>query len=162
MKRFIHLCFILLCLNSPVRADKGYQQAPDFNLRGEHAAVTLSEFKGKVVLLDFWASWCVPCRASFPWMNQMQNRYGPQGLEVIAINLDKDRALADDFLSNRVVEFTLAFDPAGEVASRYGLKGMPSSYLIDKQGQILKSHIGFFLSEQEKRELEIKQALNIP
>jgi peroxiredoxin len=94
-------------------------------------------------------------------MNEMQKRYRSEGLEVIAINLDKDRALADLFLSKSAVEFTLAFDPKGEVASRYGLKGMPSSFLIDKQGQIVKSHIGFFQSEQEERELEIKKVLDI-
>jgi thiol-disulfide isomerase/thioredoxin len=141
--------------------DNVYQQAPDFTLQGETVDITLNAFKGKVVLLDFWASWCAPCRASFPWMNEMQNRYRSQGLVVIAINLDKDRALADHFLSKTPAEFTLAFDPKGEVASRYGLKGMPSSFLIDKQGQIVKSHIGFFHSEEEKRELEIKKVLNL-
>ncbi|MEW8029413.1 MAG: TlpA disulfide reductase family protein [Candidatus Thiodiazotropha sp.] len=158
MKRFIHLC--LLCLYSGLLIGDDYPRAPDFSLQGENAFISLSEYKGRVVLLDFWASWCVPCRASFPWMSEMQNRYGSQGLEVIAINLDKDRALADAFLSKTAAEFTVAFDPMGEVATKYGLKGMPASFLIDHQGRILESHVGFFQSETGEREREIKRVLN--
>ncbi|MES9945184.1 MAG: TlpA disulfide reductase family protein [Candidatus Thiodiazotropha sp.] len=160
MRRFINLCLVSLCFTSALLANEDYPLAPGFSLQGEEMAVTLDEFRGKVVLLDFWASWCVPCRASFPWMNHIQNRYRKQGLVVIAVNLDKDRALADAFLSKTEAEFTVAFDPEGEVASEYGLKGMPASFLIDEQGRILESHVGFFESEKAQREQEIKKVLN--
>ncbi|MEW8189836.1 MAG: TlpA disulfide reductase family protein [Candidatus Thiodiazotropha endolucinida] len=159
MKRFIHL--YLLCFCGGLLAGDDYPQAPDFSLPGQNMPISLNEFKGKVVLLDFWASWCAPCRASFPWMNKMQSRYRSQGLEVIAINLDKNRALADDFLAKTPAKFTVAFDPTGEVASQYDLKGMPASFLIDGQGRILDSHVGFFLSETERRERVLKQVLNL-
>jgi thiol-disulfide isomerase/thioredoxin len=161
MKQLIYLYIIGLYINGNLWAGNDYQSAPDFKLQGETDTVKLTDYKGKVVLLDFWASWCEPCRLSFPWMNEIQKRYEPMGFEVIAINLDKDRTLVEDFLSKTAVAFTLAFDPEGEVASRYDLKGMPSSFLIDKHGRILLSHVGFFHSEQDKREREIKKALNL-
>ncbi|MES9824932.1 MAG: TlpA disulfide reductase family protein [Candidatus Thiodiazotropha endolucinida] len=158
MKRFFYLYLLCFCGGLPAGDD--YPQAPDFSLQGENVPISLNEFKGKVVLLDFWASWCAPCRASFPWMNEMQSRYRSQGLEVIAINLDKKRALADAFLAKTPANFTVAFDPMGEVASQYDLKGMPASFLIDGQGRILDSHVGFFLSETEQRERVLKQVLS--
>ncbi|MEW8586592.1 MAG: TlpA disulfide reductase family protein [Candidatus Thiodiazotropha sp.] len=161
MKRLFCLFFIYLFCSGSLQAGNDHPPAPDFSLQGVSASVTLNEFKGKVVLLDFWASWCEPCRASFPWMNQMQTKYGSRGLQVIAINLDKDHALAEAFLNSNRAEFTIAFDPEGKVASQYGLKGMPASFLIDEQGRILKSHIGFFHSEEGAREQEIRNVLNL-
>lgn len=159
VKRIVYTIIMLIFLHENGHADSEYPPAPGFNLQGEDAPVSLSQFKGKVVLLDFWASWCVPCRASFPWMSELQNKYRSQGLEVIAINVDKDISLAKAFLAKVPAGFTVAFDPKGDVASQYGLKGMPASYLIDKRGYILKSHIGFFQSDKDKREREIKEVL---
>lgn len=161
MKRVTYLILIFVFFSGCVWAADERQTAPDFSLEGRDASVSLQQFKGKVILLDFWASWCVPCRASFPWMNEIQKKYQSHGLEVIAVNLDKDPSLAEAFLSKVPAGFTIAFDPAGEVAAKYGLQGMPASYLIDEQGHILKSHIGFFTSEIEARELEIKAILKI-
>ncbi|MCU7905093.1 MAG: TlpA family protein disulfide reductase [Candidatus Thiodiazotropha sp. (ex Epidulcina cf. delphinae)] len=161
LKRVTYLIFMLVFLNGSMLAADERQTAPDFSLEGRDASVSLQQFKGNVVLLDFWASWCIPCRASFPWMNEIQKKYKSHGLEVIAVSVDKDPALAEAFLSKVPADFTIAFDPAGDVAAEYGLKGMPASYLIDKQGHILKSHIGFLTSEMEKRELEIKAILKI-
>ncbi len=126
--------------------------APDFTLAGIDAQVKLAEQKGKVVYLDFWASWCVPCRKSFPWMNQLKEHYGPQGLEIIAINLDKEREPTDAFLAATAPTFTIAFDPQGQSAESYQVMGMPSSYLIDRNGMLHHSHIGF--RDKDKRALE--------
>ena len=117
--------------------------APDFSLPGRDQTVNLSAMRGKVVYVDFWASWCMPCQQSFPWMNRMQKQYREQGLVVVGINLDKSRELSDDFLRKIPANFTLAYDPDGKIASAYRVKGMPSSYLIDRQGRIQKTHIGF-------------------
>jgi thiol-disulfide isomerase/thioredoxin len=119
------------------------ESAPDFNLPGRTQTVNLASLRGKVIYLDFWASWCQPCRASFPWMNSMQKRYADQGLVVMAVNLDKSRELSDAFLKDVPAEFTIAYDPEGRVATAYRVKGMPSSYLIDRQGRIHSSHVGF-------------------
>ena len=124
----------------PVAADT---LAPDFSLPGRDQTVNLSAMRGKVVYVDFWASWCKPCQQSFPWMNRMQKQYREQGLVVVGINLDKSRELSDDFLKKIPANFTLAYDPDGKMATAYRVKGMPSSYLIDRQGRIQKTHIGF-------------------
>ncbi len=141
--------FVLL-LTAPLT--HALDAAPDFNLAGIDAQVNLAEQKGKVVYLDFWASWCVPCRKSFPWMNQLQEHYGPQGLEIIAINLDKEREQTDAFLAATAPTFTIAFDPLGQSAENYQVMGMPSSYLIDRNGMLHHSHIGF--RDKDKRTLQ--------
>src|SRR5580704_8603416 len=87
----------------------------------------LSAFHGRVVYLDFWASWCGPCRQSFPWIEILKDTYGPQGLEIVAVNLDGDRTDADRFLRQFHSTFDLRFDPKGELAELYKVQGMPSS-----------------------------------
>lgn len=111
------------------------------NVKGGSAA--LADYKGKVVLVDFWASWCGPCRQSFPWMNQLQSRYGAEGLEVVAINLDQEAELAEAFLQEVPAQFTVLLDTDAQLPGEYGVMGMPSSYLIDRHGKIRAQHIGF-------------------
>jgi thiol-disulfide isomerase/thioredoxin len=128
--------------------------APDFAISNAQLPNKLSDLAGQVVYLDFWASWCKPCRQSFPWMNQMQQKYAAQGLQIIAINLDTESALAKDFLDKVPAQIPIIYDPEGNIASSYQLLGMPSSYLIDKKGNIRFAHKGFFtrtelLYEQE-------------
>lgn len=107
---------------------------------GQHA---LKDFEGQVVLVDFWASWCGPCRQSFPWMNRLQKTYADQGLKVVAINLDEDPAAARAFLQEVPAEFTVLLDSEAQLPDDYGVMGMPSSYLIDRNGKIRAQHIGF-------------------
>lgn len=134
-------------------------QAPDFSVQSERGRLTLSQLRGSVVYVDFWASWCTPCRKSFPWLNEMQKRYGNAGLRIVAINLDEDVSLAKEFLTKYPAEFTVGFDPTGQSARVYGLKGMPSSYLIDRSGELIKSHVGFRNEERAELEQHIRQAL---
>jgi thiol-disulfide isomerase/thioredoxin len=132
--------------------------AQDFTLTNYHSneqSVSLQDFKGKVVYLDFWASWCKPCRSSFPWMNEMQSKYASQGLEVVSINLDQDPAMIAKFLDNYPANFHILLDPNGDTASAYELLGMPSSYLIDKKGDLRQTHTGFFIKSKEQYEKEI-------
>jgi thiol-disulfide isomerase/thioredoxin len=154
--RTFFLFFMLL--PGLLSADVG-GQAADFNLSGEQGGVALSRYQGKVIYLDFWASWCGPCRASFPWMNQMASRYAADGLVVIAINLDKDRALAERFMAELKPRFTIAFDPTGEVAESYGVEVMPSAYLIDRDGFIRREHRGFQRARTSDTESEILSLL---
>lgn len=103
----------------------------------------LGAYKGKVVYLDFWASWCAPCRLSFPWMNRIQQTYGRQGLVVIAVDVDHDRALADRFLADNFPQFKIVYDPKGAIATKYNCKAMPTSILIGRDGKIHYVHAGF-------------------
>ena len=120
----------------------------------------LAPVEGQVVWVDFWASWCVPCRRSFPWLNSMHRKYGSDGLQIIAVNLDKDRALADAFLMEVPAEFALRFDPAGALAKQYGVQAMPSSYLIDLEGNVLATHAGFRAADTAEYERAIRDALS--
>ena len=119
----------------------------------------LGEVKGKLVWVDFWASWCEPCRRSFPWLNQMQAKYAAQGLEVIAVNLDTDKAAAQKFLREVPAHFTLKFDPEGKLALKFDVQAMPSSFLFDESGNVVASHLGFKLTDAAHYEAQIKSAL---
>ena len=119
----------------------------------------LEPISGKVVWVDFWASWCVPCRRSFPWMNTMHRKYASDGLEIIAVNLDKDRALADGFLAEVPAEISLRFDPGGKLAKEFAVQAMPSSYLLAADGTVLASHFGFKTADAADYERAIQEAL---
>lgn len=136
------------------------EQAPAFNLPGDGKNVNLAELKGKVVYLDFWASWCDPCRKSFPWMNDLHARYNDKNFAVIAINLDSSNEDATKFLDRIPAKFIVAYDPEGEVATKYNLRAMPTSYLIDKKGQIVFTHQGFRDSDSKEIEEKIHNLLN--
>lgn len=103
----------------------------------------LSAYRGKVVYLDFWASWCAPCRQSFPWMNDLQQQYGPAGLTVIGVNVDHDRQAADQFLRQSPPGFKIVYDPDGHIAGQYNLKEMPTTVLIGRDGKVHYIHSGF-------------------
>jgi thiol-disulfide isomerase/thioredoxin len=108
------------------------------------APLDLSAYKGKVVYLDFWASWCTPCRLSFPWMNTLQHAYGAKGLVVLAVNVDHDRSAADGFLARNAADFPIVYDNDGSIAETYDFKDMPTSILIGRDGRTRFVHDGFF------------------
>jgi cytochrome c biogenesis protein CcmG, thiol:disulfide interchange protein DsbE len=123
------------------------------------SSLDLASFRGRVVYLDFWASWCGPCRQSFPWMETMKSTYGAQGLEIITVNLDRDRADADRFLKQFHPTFDLRFDPKGELAEQYKVQGMPSSVLIDRHGVTRFMHVGFRPVDGATYEAQLRQLL---
>jgi thiol-disulfide isomerase/thioredoxin len=113
----------------------------------------------EVVWVDFWASWCAPCRRSFPWMNEMHAKYADQGLRIIAVNVDKERRLAEEFLVETPADFSLHYDPSGSLAEQFGVIAMPSSYVLDAEGNIIASHFGFKLADRADYERTIQGAL---
>ena len=126
----------------------------------EEGGLNLEQFKGKVVVLDFWASWCVPCRRSFPWLNQMHETYGDDGLVIVGVNLDMERSEADRFLEEFPPKFRIHFDESKELAEQFGVVGMPSSYVIGRGGEIVNRHFGFKVKKQDEYEAAIVAALN--
>ncbi len=146
----------MLFFGSPAYA----QKAPNFVLPGDNKIINLKDFRGKVVYLDFWASWCLPCRKSFPWMNDMQTRYGGEDFSIIAVNLDSSKADALKFLKKVPANFYIAYDPDGQVATKYNLKAMPSSYLINRKGEIVFIHKGFRESDTNKIEKKIQKLIH--
>jgi thiol-disulfide isomerase/thioredoxin len=135
------------------------QPAPLFELAGPKGTVSLQKLKGRVVYVDFWASWCGPCRQSFPWMNEMQAKYGARGLQIVGVNLDAQTGDAEKFLAQVPAAFAVAYDAKGDSARRYELKGMPSSVLVGPDGKVIKVHAGFRQEDRKALEDAIVAAL---
>ena len=114
------------------------------------AAFDLARYRGKVVYLDFWASWCGPCKLSFPFMQDLRARYGPDGLVVLTVNVDHDRAAADRFLRDNGSSLPVIYDPQGVLASRYRVAGMPTTVLFDRNGKLAVVHRGFFPTKTDE------------
>lgn len=119
----------------------------------------LAQYRGKLLVVDFWASWCQPCRHSFPWLNAMQKKYADRGLVVLGVNVDRERAQADRFLKDVPAGFDIAFDPDGQLAAQLDVQGMPSTYIFSPDGKLIAKHIGFKENSLAAREAEIDQLL---
>ena len=150
----------IFCLNQAIGVEEGeqapYLSLPQLQLEGD---VSLADYKGKIVYLDFWASWCAPCLVSMPIMNEMRNRLQREGMafEVIAINVDSDPEDGIDFLIDKPVDFIVLTDPEGISPADYTVRGMPTSFLIDTNGKIIMHHEGFKRSDGQMIEQEIRQ-----
>lgn len=134
---------------------------PPFVLQLADQQIDSDSLQGTAVYLDFWASWCVPCRDSFPWMNQMQAQYAEHGLRIIAVNVDGDRSLAERFLHEHPADFEIAYDPDGDLANQFHVIGMPMAFLIDRQGQLVDKHIGFNTVKEYDYEQSIRKLLGL-
>jgi len=135
--------------------------APDFDvpsLRGD-GRVSLAQYRGKVVLLDFWASWCGPCAASVPHYRELRSGLAGRGFELVALGLDENAADGRAFLDRFAVGYPAGSDPQGTVASRYALKGMPYAVLIDRDGIVRVTHTGFEPADFERLRARIEQLL---
>ncbi|MBX2882566.1 MAG: TlpA family protein disulfide reductase [Granulosicoccus sp.] len=138
--------------------DSGVELAP-FSITTDGGEISSESLKGKLVYVDFWASWCAPCRESFPWMNEMQAKYADQGFKVIAVTLDKERKFSDQFLAEVPADFTIGYDPEGLLADQFKVIGMPMAYMIDRRGKLVGTHVGFRKSKREEFESAIKEHL---
>ena len=151
-----------LCLPAWVQAGVAVgEAAPEVTLPqlpGEDA-VSLSSLRGKVVYLDFWASWCGPCRVSFPQLEALRAELGGQGFEVYAINVDEVEDDALRFLAELPVNYLVVRDGSGATPQAWGILGMPTGYLIDRQGVVRKVHQGYKKSDGERLRAEIVELL---
>jgi cytochrome c biogenesis protein CcmG/thiol:disulfide interchange protein DsbE len=158
MRRWCLAVVFMVASHGLAHAATSPRNAPRFSLPGVTAAVSSDSLLGKVVLVDFWASWCEPCRKSFPWMSDLYQRHAAEGFTIVAINLDKERDKADAFLEERPVPFLVAFDPEGKTAQAYRVSGMPSSFLLGRDGKIIETHIGFDPKKSAALEAKIVEA----
>lgn len=153
----------LLCattLHSASAAKQG-DTAPSctLNALADSQRHELQSLRGKVVYVDFWASWCAPCAKSFPFLNDLHKKYAARGLEILAINLDEQPADAQNFLSNHPADFAIATDLLGQCAENFAVEAMPSSYLIDRKGIVRHVHFGFRPNEAEQLHGLLEQLL---
>lgn len=121
--------------------------------------LSLKSLQGKVVYLDFWASWCGPCRISFPQLEIMRNELGERGFEVLAVSVDEDRADALEFLSTAGVSYPVLHDGSGVTPQTFGLMGMPTGYLIDRAGIVRHVHQGYKKSDGAKLRAMVEELL---
>ena len=118
--------------------------APNVELRGPKGQrQRLADFRGKIVLLKIWASWCPDCKVLFPEMDRLSREFKSRGVEVIAVNVDEHRKDADAFLKTQSHQLRVMFDPRARVADAFGARGVPASYLIDARGMIRFAHEGW-------------------
>ena len=152
----LHLFLIaLLVQGSSVWAVEAGKPLPDLGL------AEVQKTKGQYIYIDYWASWCGPCRQSFPWMNALQAKLGSKGLKVVAVNVDAKRADADKFLTHTPAQFTIAYDPLGESAKKLAIKTMPTSMLVSPEGRVLFVHSGFRTEETGQLEAKIAAAMAV-
>ena len=125
-------------------------------------SLDLARHHGRVVIVDFWASWCKPCRQSIPWLNSLRERYGARGLTIIGVNVDAERGDAERFLRDVPIAFEIVFDPKGDLARRFSVQGMPASYVFDRTGKMVQTHLGFRDAKKNEREAALEALLNQP
>lgn len=130
------------------------------DLRGR--PVRIADLRGKVVLVDFWASWCEPCRAEFPFLNRLHERYARRGLVIVGVSVDERLDAVRNFLRRTPALFRIVHDPGHVVANRYAPPRMPSSYLIDRRGIVRHVHGGFRASDEPAIERRVRELVERP
>jgi cytochrome c biogenesis protein CcmG, thiol:disulfide interchange protein DsbE len=121
-----------------------WMKAPNVELRGTKGQrVRIADFRGKIVIVEFWASWCPDCHISFPALDAIHREFKARGVEVIAINVDEHRKDADAFLKGRQPQLHVMFDPRGRAWDAFLASGVPTSYVIDRSGVIRHTYEGF-------------------
>lgn len=151
MSHILHLLKLAIVAGLTVWTITAGAAAPTLNL---------ADYRGKVVYLDFWASWCAPCIQSFPWMNAMQKKYQHQGLVIIAVNENIQKQNANKFLKKVSANFKVIYDPTGILLKQYSVSGLPTSFLFDSGGNIYRRHLGFSGGSRGEYEREIRILLD--
>ena len=159
----LRLILLLLCigLSLPALAAQPGDPAPALELPqlGGDKDIRLTDFEGKIVYVDFWASWCGPCRQSLPLYEALHKRLPADHFQILAVNLDEELKDAENFLKRHPVSYTVLADPAGNSASTWSVLAMPSSYLVDSHGRLAYIYIGFEASHIRKIEHDINTLL---
>jgi len=143
---------LTLCASSAFAGGKGIKVGdalPELSTFGLEGKLP-DDLKGKVVLLDFWASWCGPCKESFPVMDELQQKYGSKGLVILAVNVDEDVTAMKDFLKDHPVQFNILHDATKKLVGTANIASMPTSFLIGKDGKVVAIHKGFHGKETAK------------
>ena len=138
-------------------------QAPGFTAKTfDGKEISLADYRGKIVFVDFWASWCSPCRESLPMYDKLAADFGADDFAVIAVNLDETASDARKFIAQHPVRYTIVQNPQGDIPKAFGVSGMPSSYLIDRDGTIRQRHIGFSKKDVDMLRAEVTKLLGKP
>jgi len=143
-RRFMAALVLGFCMYAPTWADDVSAPAPDFTLTDASGnAVSLSELKGQVVMINFWASWCGPCRQEMPLLEAIFKKYEPLGFTLLGVNVEENPSDGKAWLADRPVSFPVLYDPNNGVSKLYDVVAMPSTVLIDRQGNVRYLHHGY-------------------
>jgi peroxiredoxin len=163
-----HISFLLVaCVTVSLLTTPGFSEipggvrkAPDFTLkRSTGGNVKLSELRGRVVLVNFWATWCTPCKEELPFFNALYRRYQNLGLEVLGVNIDKVSSQASQMSAALGLSFPVLLDPAGKTSDLYQIRTMPTTFVVAKDGTLRHVHWGFGPGERDRYESEIRALL---
>ena len=158
-KLFALIAAVMLALSTAPFA-AAVDTAPDFALKGRDGeTLRLSDHRGEVILLNFWASWCGPCRQEMPLLNTINDRYSKLGFSVIGVNVDKDSALADKILKDIPVDFPVLYDNESVVSQNYNVSAMPTTVIIDRDGKMRYVHLSYKPGMEREYEQQIKELI---
>src|SRR6187431_2213485 len=146
----------------PAFAASSSGPAPGFQLTGRNGkAVDLSQFKGQVVMINFWATWCGPCRQEMPLLEDIYKKYKPMGFTMLAVNVEPDSKAAEAWLGklSKPVSFPVAFDTESKVSKMYKVAGMPSTVFVDRKGNIRVMHKGYKAGDENFYLTQIRSML---
>ncbi len=142
--------------DSTVKPEKGRRAAPDFDLKdADGKAVKLSDYRGKVVLLNFWATWCGPCKIEIPWFMDFENQYKDKGFAVLGVAMDEEGwEVVRPYIRNRQVNYRILMgtDPVAQLYG--GVESLPTSFVLDREGKIASVHIGLVSKSEYKNDIE--------
>ncbi|MDJ0831970.1 MAG: TlpA disulfide reductase family protein [Gammaproteobacteria bacterium] len=132
--------------------------APDFTLKSMSGKnLKLSELSGNVVLLNFWASWCGPCRTEMPLLNDLHNKYEALGFTVLGVNVEQETELAKSFIAKSPVDFPILLDKTNKVSKMYDVIAMPTTVMIDRDGNMRYLHKGYQVGDEKKYKKMVKK-----
>ncbi len=161
MKMFTRSLWLLLSMLSVAAlstADERNGPAPDFVLKSNQGKnIRLSELRGEIVLINFWATWCGPCRQEMPLLDDIHQNYRDMGFTVLGVNVENDPAKADDHLAENPVSFPILYDTRSEVSKLYQVDAMPTTVMVDRDGNIRHFHRGFKPGYEDAYAAQVKQ-----
>ncbi len=132
--------------------------APDFTLKGRDGKnIKLSELRGQVVMINFWASWCGPCRQEMPLLEQLYQRYKPLGFTILGVNVEEDSSAAEKLLRDIPVSFPILFDTSNAVSRLYGVSAMPSTFMVDRNGNLRYLHKGYLPGYEDEYQRQVRE-----
>lgn len=143
-----------------VNAERAAAPAPDFALKsstGEN--LRLSELRGEVVMINFWASWCGPCRQEMPLLDELYNRYRPMGFTILGVNVEEDSTKARQMLDDIPVDFPILFDNQSKVSELYDVVAMPSTFLVDRDGRVRYLHHGYKPGYEQAYQQQVRELI---
>jgi peroxiredoxin len=151
---------LLACSANFIQAETEQKRAPDFTLKSLSGKnIKLSELRGRVILVNFWATWCAPCKEELPFFNGLYQKYKGVGLEILGVNIDKVGSNASQMSQSLSLSFPILLDSAGKVSGLYQIRSMPTTFVVGKDGTLRYTHWGFGPSDPTRYESEIRGLL---